>query len=155
MLEIKIETKSLDEQDNTAPEPAPLTQEDLQLLDFCKELGSTCWDAFSTTSRAAVTLLLLPSDTVRNEAKRLFQLGFSARMLACPPRGPEALDNVLGPIQCDKTWREFLKTATGKVVLDAEAYPATGQSILHVARFFFTQGFIAGTVAYRECMKED
>ena len=160
MIEIQIKQKTLDEQDNAGPKSTPLTKEESEILDFCMELGQTCWEAFCATARAKIMLLLLPSDFVRTKAMRLFQLGFCSRMLACPPRGPEVLDSVLGPIQCDKTWQDFLKTANGKVYrpsgsdLDGEAYPATSQSIVQVARFFFRQGFMAGNVAARECMKE-
>lgn len=145
MITIELKSQTTDEQ--------TLTPEESRLLDSCMDLGQTFWEAFRKTARAAILLIMLPSDVVRNEANRLFQLGFCSRMLACPPRGPEMLDSVLGPLQCEKTWQEFLQAANGKVVLDSEAYPATGKSSLQIARFFFTQGFIAGNVAARECMK--
>lgn len=131
-----------------------LTTEESELMDFFLVLGQACWETFLGSPNGMVTTALLPSDEVRLEANRLFQLGFGARLILYPPRGPESLDRVIGPVACEKAWKGYLARSGGQTILDGKPYPETSEAILYVANYYFKMGFEAGTIAAREIMKE-
>lgn len=127
-----------------------LSKEDSAFLDYCYDIGKMCWQTFADSFQGKVVVAKLPSDAVRDEAKRLFLIGFGARLFLCPPVGPEALDPLLGPIACEKAWKFYLSQSEGKTILDGKPYPETFEAIVGVARHFFMRGFQAGNVAARE-----
>lgn len=154
MLIFEILRSRTDDSATEQPENTKLSPEESEFMDFCLELGQLCWQTFRESAFGSILTRVLPSDKVRLEANRLFQLGFGARLLFCPPRGPEALDRLFGPPVCEKAWLSYLDGAEGKTILDGAAYPDTPEPVLAVAKHFFKMGFEAGTIAARELMRE-
>ncbi|HBT78495.1 MAG TPA: hypothetical protein DEB39_16570, partial [Planctomycetaceae bacterium] len=99
-----------------------------------------------------VRVLLLPNTEVRRRANELFQLGFSGRMLLCPPIGLPALDDATEAPLGEKAWESYLDSMNGQVVLDGPAYPDTPPVVLRYAKEFFLEGFRTGTIAVYEIL---
>jgi len=123
-------------------------QERDELIDFSVRIGQHCWYAYCRTKTGFVRLFLLPTDTALRRANELFQLGFSGRMLMCPPDACDT-DGSLG----DTLWQNYLGSQKGKVVLDGTAYPATPEAVLDYAKEFFLEGVRAGSIAISEIFK--
>jgi hypothetical protein len=117
-----------------------------ELVDFSIRLGQVCWDVYCQSKTGFIQVFLLPTVTVHRRANELFQLGFSARMLLCPSTLDSDTDG-------EKTWKSYLATMEGKIVLDGAAYPDTPEVILAYAKEFFLEGFRAGSIAVREIFK--
>lgn len=138
---------------STLNQPPNLDTKDRdELIDFSIRLGQTCWDVYCHSKIGFIRVFMLPSDTARRRANELFHLGFSARMLMCPPLGIPALDSVLETPQGEAAWDSYLDSMDGKIVLDGAAYPETPEVVLRWARKFFLAGFSAGTLAVIEIL---
>ena len=120
-------------------------QEHDELVDLCIHLGQRCWNTYCHSKTGFIRIFMLPSDIVRHRANELFQLGFGARLLMCPP----SLDSVIDSPD-EVMWECYLRSMVGKTVLDGAAYPDTAKIILDCAKEFFLEGFRAGTIAVRE-----
>jgi len=124
-----------------------------ELVDSCIEIGQSCWDVYCHSKTGFVRVFMLPSDAVRRRANELFHLGFSARMLMCPPTGVPTLDKLAETPLGEKAWESYLDTMNGRIVLDCAAYPETPAIVLRYAKEFFLEGFRAGTIAALEILK--
>ena len=113
-----------------------------ELVDFTIRLGQVCWDIYCQSKIGFVRVFMLPNDKLRRRANELFQLGFSGRMLMCPPSVPDT--------DGESLWTNYLGSQKGKVVLDGAAYPDTPEVVLNYAKEFFLEGFRAGTIAIRQ-----
>ena len=135
-----------------------------ELVDFSIRLGQLCWNVYCESKVGFVRVFMLPNADVRRRANELFHLGFSARMIICPPIGIPALDAVTETPLGEKMWESYLDTMNGKVApVNARrptgAVPFEGEadcdetaSFLRYAKEFFLEGFRAGTIAVREIM---
>ncbi len=123
-----------------------------ELVDFSIFLGQHCWNVYCRSKVGFVRVFLLPNAATRRQANELFQLGFSGRMLFCPPIGIPALDAAAEKPLGEKAWKSYLDTQNGKVVLDGPAYPDTPEVVLKYAKAFFLEGFRAGTLAVYEIL---
>jgi len=124
-----------------------------ELVNSCIEIGQDCWNAYCHSKSGFVRVFMLPSDAVRRRANELFHLGFSARMLMCPPTGVPTLDAITETPLGERIWAEYLGTMNGKIVLDGPAYPDTPEIVLRYAKEFFLEGFRAGTIVALEILK--
>ena len=111
-----------------------------EIIDFSIRLGQVCWDAYCQSKIGFVRVFMLPNDELRRRANELFHLGFSGRMLLCPPSTTDG----------EALWTNYLGSQKGKVILDGAAYSDTPEVVLHYAREFFLEGFRAGTIAVRQ-----
>jgi len=128
----------------TPPKPTTLNKKDHdELADFSINLGQTCWNVYCQSKPGFVRVFMLPNDEFRRRANELFQLGFSGRMLLCPPSATDG----------ESLWTNYLGLQKGNVVLDGAAYPDTPEVVHNYAKEFFLEGFRAGTIAVREIFK--
>ena len=74
-----------------------------ELVDLSIRFGQGCWGVYCRSKVGFVRVFMLPNAEVRRRANELFQLGFSARMIMCPPIGVPALDAVTGKEQ----WKDW------------------------------------------------
>ena len=95
---------------------------------------------------------MMPSKAARCRANELFQCGFSARMLFCPPTGITELDAINEMPMGEQAWQNYLAAHEGKIILDGPAYPDTPKVVLDYAKEFFLEGFSAGTIAVQEIL---
>ena len=114
-----------------------------ELVDFTIRLGQVCWDIYCQSKIGFVRVFMLPNDELRRRASELFHLGFSGRMLLCPPSATDG----------ESLWTNYLGLQKGNVVLDGAAYLDTPEVVLNYAKEFFLEGFRAGTIAVREIFK--
>ena len=124
-----------------------------ELVDFCLEIGQSCWNVYCHSKTGFLRVFMLPGNDVRRRANDLFLLGFSARMLMCPPTGVPTLDKLAETPLGEKAWESYLDTMNGRVLLDCAAYPDTPDVVLRYAKEFFLEGFRAGTIAALEILK--
>ena len=116
-----------------------------ELVDFSIRLGQHCWNIYIRSKTGFVRVFMLPNNEFRRRANELFQLGFSGRMLMCPP---SAIDG-------EALWTNYLGSQKDKVVLDGAAYPDTPEVVLNYAKEFFLEGFRAGGIAVRKIFESE
>ena len=132
----------------TKKHPTPNKKDCVEIVDFSIRLGQACWDTYCRSEVGFVRVFTLPSGNARCRANDLFQLGFSARMLMCPPT-----DDSDETVDGDRMWKDYLGRMNGRVILSGLAHPDTPEFILNYAKGFFLEGFRAGTIAVREIFK--
>ena len=123
-----------------------------ELIDLSIRLGQGCWDVYCRSKIGFIRVFMMPSKAARYRANELFQCGFSARMLFCPPTGITELDAIAETPVGEQAWKNYLATHEGKIILGGPAYPDTPKVILDYAKEFFLEGFSAGTIAVQEIL---
>ncbi|HBT77294.1 MAG TPA: hypothetical protein DEB39_10325 [Planctomycetaceae bacterium] len=123
-----------------------------ELVDLSIRFGQGCWGVYCRSKVGFVRVFMLPNAEVRRRANELFQLGFSARMIMCPPIGIRALDAITEKPLVERAWESYLDSMNGQTVLDGPAYPDTPQVVLRYAKEFFLEGFRTGTIAVYEIL---
>ena len=123
-----------------------------ELVDLSIRFGQGCWGVYCRSKVGFVRVFMLPNAEVRRRANELFQLGFSARMIMCPPIGVPALDAITEESLGERAWKDYLTMHEGTVILDGPVYPDTPAVVLDYAKEFFLEGFRAGTLAVTEIL---
>lgn len=124
----------------------PLTDEDMtdelaQMVRTAVELARIDWHEFCLTFTGVDLMRILPDDTVRERAGRLYQLGYSSRMTTFPAEGGDEFTLEEESEICRNAWQSFLRANEGEVVLDGEAWPETEPEIVRTAELLFKIGF--------------
>lgn len=112
-------------------------------VDACFQIGVNYWQDFHRTPNGKELIARLPTKRHRNRAYRLFQFGFTARMLLVPEFDDSAFGRLFKQIYCRKLWLDYLRDSHGEIVLSGECFPLTPKTVLDMAEEFFREGFIA------------